>query len=163
MKMSHIVLLFGVVLITVGLLKPDLSSVIPNKIPVSVDVLELSEPKDKVLKKEAEEVLSLMKKVGDKSDTKKLRDLYIDLSTLVSLDNDEEVIKNTDEIRQSNSLAGVMLRLDIKDKYKDLGKETNDVIVAAIGDDSIVLSKELRLKAVDGFNALAWALNEARK
>lgn len=163
MNTSKLVLLIGGLLIVFGLFKPNLSLLIPSNGPISVDVLELAEPKEENIKKEAEEVLSLMKKSGDKNDSKKLRDLYIDLATLVSLDGEEEVLKNTDEIRQANSIAGLMLRLDIKGKYPDLAKETNDVIVSAIGDDSIVLSKELRAKAVDGFNALAWALNEARK
>ncbi len=163
MNNSKLVLLVGGLLIVFGLFKPDISFLIPSNRPVSVDVLELTEPKEENIKKEAEEVLSLMKRSGDKNDSKKLRDLYIDLGTLVSLDGEEEVLKNTDEIRQANSIAGLMLRLDIKGKYPDLAKETNDVIVSAIGDDSIVLSKELRAKAVDGFNALAWAFNEARK
>ena len=73
------------------------------------------------------------------------------------------VIKNTEEIRQANSLAGTMLRLDIKGKYPNLAKEATEVIVASIGDDNINLSPELRTKAADGFNALAWAYNEASK
>jgi hypothetical protein len=44
-----------------------------------------------------------------------------------------------------------------------LAKETKDVIVAAIGDDQVLLSTELRAKAVDGFKALAWACNEGVK
>ena len=35
--------------------------------------------------------------------------------------------------------------------------------MSAVGDDVIVLSKELRAKAVEGFNALAWACNEGSK
>ena len=100
---------------------------------------------------------------GSKRDFKKLRDLYIDLAKLVELDGEDEVVKSTEDIRQANSLAGVMLRLDIKGKYPDLAKEIKEVIVAAIGDDQIPLSKELRPKAVDGFNALAWAMNEGSK
>jgi hypothetical protein len=73
------------------------------------------------------------------------------------------VVKNTDEIRQANSIAGPMLRLDMKNKYKGLSKESQDVVIAAIGDDNIALSKELRPKAVEGFNALAWAYNEGSK
>jgi hypothetical protein len=56
-----------------------------------------------------------------------------------------------------------MLRLDIKGKYPDLAKEAKEVVVAAIGDDQILLSKELRVKAVEGLNALAWACNMGSK
>ena len=47
----------------------------------------------------------------------------------MELDGEDLVIKNTDEIRQANSIAGVMLRLDIKGKYPDLAKEANRYIV----------------------------------
>ena len=105
----------------------------------------------------------VLKESGAKSDAKRLRDLYLDLAKLVELDGENEVVKSTEEIRQANSLAGVMLRLDIKGKYPDLAKEAKEVVVAAIGDDQILLSKELRAKAVEGLNALAWACNLGSK
>ena len=151
-------------LIVIGLLKPDLSNLLsmPSR-PKSIDVLELPTPSDELVKKEAEEVVVLVKDAGIKSEAKKLRDLYLDLAKLVELDDEEQVIKTTEEIRQANSLAGVMLRLDIKGKYANLAKEAKEVVVAAIGDDHIILSKELRTKAVEGLNALAWAFNEGSK
>jgi hypothetical protein len=97
------------------------------------------------------------------TDSKRLRDLYLDIATLVEIDGENEVIKNTEEIRQANSLAGVMLKMNIKGKYEDLAKSTNAVVVAGIGDDNIVLSPDLRNKAVETFKALAWACNEGSK
>jgi hypothetical protein len=79
------------------------------------------------------------------------------------LDGEDAVIKTTDEVRQANSLSGVMLKLDMKGKYKDLASSCNSVIQAAIGDDSVLLDKDLRAKAADGFKALAWACNEGSK
>jgi hypothetical protein len=164
MTQKNLLLALASLLIVVGLLKPDLSNVFKPGSSVVIDVLELSEPTDENVKKEADEVVALLKSTnGSKRDFKKLRDLYLDLAKLVELDGDDEVVKSTEEIRQANSLAGVMLRLDIKGKYPDLAKETKEVVVAAIGDDQIALSKELRTKAVDGFNALAWAMNEGSK
>ena len=125
--------------------------------------MELSEPTDPAVKKEADDVVSVLKEAGAKVDARRLRDLYMDLAKLVEIDGEDEVIKSTEEIRQANSLAGVMLRLDIKGKYPDLAKETKEVVVAAIGDDQILLSKELRVKAVEGLNALAWACNTGSK
>jgi hypothetical protein len=163
MTQKNVLLILAGLLIVVGLLKPDFSNILgPNK-PVAIDVLELSEPTDEAVRKEAFDVASLLKEVGAKEDAKRLRDLYLDLAKLVELDGENEVVKNTEEIRQANSLAGVMLRLDIKGKYPDLAKETKEVVVAAIGDDQILLSKELRTKAVEGFNALAWACNTGSK
>jgi hypothetical protein len=164
MKNNNLVLVVAGLLILVGLTKFDLSrlNLLPNR-PASVDVLELPEPTDESVKKEADDVVSLLKESGDKSDAKRLRDLYLDLAKLVELDGENEVVRNTEEIRQANSIAGVMLRLDIKGKYPSLAKEAKEVIVAAIGDDQIILSKELRSKAVDGLNALAWACNLGSK
>jgi hypothetical protein len=164
MKMNNkVILVVAALLIALGLFQPNLSDWgVPNK-PVAIDVLELSEPTDQAVKKEADDVVSLLKESGAKGDAKRLRDLYIDLAKLVELDGEDEVVKSTDEIRQANSLAGLMLRLDIKGKYPNLAKEAKEVVVAAIGDDHILLSKELRVKAVDGLKALAWACNEGGK
>lgn len=166
MTTKKLLLLIGVLLVLVGFLKPDLSSILPNGGPVTVDVMELSEPTDPNVKKEAEEIVTLLQKLNAKSDAakfRKLRDLYLDLSRLVELDNEDETIKTTDEIREANSISGVMLRLDMKNKYADLKKELNDTMVAAIGDDSLNVSQELRSKAVDAFKGLAWAINEGIK
>lgn len=164
MTQKNLLLALASLLIVVGLLKPDLSNIFKPGASVTIDVLELPAPTDEAVKKEAEDVVALLKSTnGSKRDFKKLRDLYIDLAKLVELDGEDEVVKSTEDIRQANSLAGVMLRLDIKGKYPDLAKEIKEVIVAAIGDDQIPLSKELRPKAVDGFNALAWAMNEGSK
>jgi hypothetical protein len=163
MSQKNILLGLAALLIVVGLLKPEFSNILgPNK-PVTVDVLELSEPTDPAVKKEADDVVTVLKEAGAKVDARRLRDLYMDLAKLVELDGENEVVKSTEEIRQANSLAGVMLRLDIKGKYPDLAKETKEVVVASIGDDQILLSKELRAKAVEGLNALAWACNTGSK
>jgi len=164
MKNNNLLLVVAGLLILVGLTKFDLSglNILPNR-PNVVDVLELPEPTDETVKKEADDVVVVLKEAGVKSEAKRLRDLYLDLAKLVELDGEDEVIKSTEEIRQANSLAGVMLRLDIKGKYPDLAKEAKEVVVASIGDDQILLSKELRVKAVEGLNALAWACNEGSK
>jgi hypothetical protein len=159
---KKVLLALGGLLILLGLLKPEFSNVL-NPRPSVVDVLELPTPTDEAVKKEADDVVALVKESGAKGDAKRLRDLYLDLAKLVELDGEDEVIKSTEEIRQANSLAGIMLRLDIKGKYPNLAKEAKEVVVAAIGDDQIPLSKELRGKAVEGLNALAWAFNMGSK
>lgn len=163
MSQKNILLALATLLIVIGLFKPEFSNILgPNK-PVVVDVLELPEPKDETIKKEADDVVALLKEAGAKNDARRLRDLYIDLAKLVELDGEDEVVKSTEEIRQANSLTGVMLRLDIKGKYPNLAKEAKEVVVSSIGDDQILLSKELRAKAVEGLNALAWACNQGSK
>lgn len=167
--MTNKVLLFiASILIVLGLTKFDISSLIPNinPNPVSVDVVDVSPPTDSDLREKANDIVSLLKSQLDPKDLvkfSKLRDLYFDLSVLIALDGDSEVIKTTDEIRQANSMAGIMLKLDLKNKYEGLAKCNNDLVVAAIGDDAVILSSDLRAKAVDAFKALSWAYNEGCK
>jgi hypothetical protein len=153
MNNAKLLLIIGLILVIVGWFKPDVSSVFPNK-NSNIDVMELAAPTDAHIKEY---------KSADKRDFKRLRDLYLDLGRLVELDGEDEVITSTEELRQANKLTGVMLRLDIKGKYPDLAKECKDVIVAAVGDDEIKLSTELRPKGVEGFNGLAWSFNEGSK
>jgi hypothetical protein len=164
MKKNNILLVVAGLLILFGLTKFDISNVnIPPHRPVVIDVMELSAPTDQTILKEATEVLDIVKKQMAKEEARRLRDLYLDVKKLIQLDGEDEVIKNTEEIRQANSLAGIMLRMDIKGKYPNFAQACKEVIVAAIGDDQMVLSPTLRSKALDGFDALAWALNEGSK
>jgi hypothetical protein len=152
-------------LIVVGLFKPDFGSLVNRPKPAVVEVDELSAPVREGLKAKADEVVKVLKE-GDpdrKTDGKRLASLYVDLATLVALDGDDEVIKNTEEIRQSNRLAGTMLKLDMKNKYAKLAEACKAVIVEAIGDDSVALNKESRVQAAEGFKALAWACQQGAK
>lgn len=164
MKNNKALLCIAALLIFIGLTQSYLPNLLPGiGRPASIDVLELPAPTDENILKEANDVVGIVKAKLTKAEARKLRDLYIDIKTLIKLDGEDEVIKTTEEIRQANSLSGVMLRMDMKGKYPELAKELKEVVVAAIGDDYIVLSPDLRLKALDGFDALAWALNEGSK
>lgn len=165
-KQTKLLLLIGGMLVLVGFFKPDLSRIIPNSNnPVVVDTVDIDPPSDGVLRDKAAAVAEILKDgpSSRKLDAKRLRDLYLDISTLISLDGEKEVVKNTEEIRQANSLAGAMLRLDLKGKYENLATKCNEVVVTGIGDDNINLTPELRSKAIDTFKALAWACNEGSK
>lgn len=155
---NKILLIVGFVLIAIGLLKPNFNigfPIAPNRVSVST-------PSDSELKEAAKEVTVLfVNKNGSKEEAVQLRDLYIGLSRLVALDGSDMVLKTTEEIRQANSLSGVMLHLDMKGKYDGLAKESNDVIVSAVGDDNVALTPDLRTKSSDAFMALAWAYDQA--
>lgn len=165
MNNKKILLIIGCGLLGLGLF---------NKLPwfngdpirpnVSIDISDIKSPSDDV-KKEALEVVQIFKNAGSSSrnDAIKLRDLYLDLAKLISLDGEETVIKNTEEIRQANSIAGAMFRLDAKNKYPNLAQKAKDVVVSLVGEDQVNLSPELRNKAVEAFNVLAWACNEGTK
>lgn len=162
--MKNLALLLAVILILVGLLKPDVSKLLDNKVPNTIVSVSVEKPSNAELLDECQDVVKALKKNNDrKQDGVRLASLYKDLATLVSLDGEDLVLKNTEEIRQANKLAGVMLKLDIKGKYPELAKATNSVIVASLGDDSVMLDDKLRQQAVDGFKALAWACIEGTK
>jgi len=148
-------------LIAIGLIKPDFSNLTPIKKP-SNNIVLLDVPADAAIKKECDDVTKILKS-GSPNDAVRLRDLFLDISKLIELDGEDLVIKTTEEIRQANSLAGPMLKLDIKGKYPNLANESKEVIVAVIGDDSVPLTVELRKQAVNAFKYLAWACNEGAK
>lgn len=165
MNTKNLVLVLAGLLIIIGLLKPDLSKfIIPSNSNNNVSIVVVEKPENAEILDECEAVINALKENSDrKTDGKRLASLYIDMATLVGLDGDDMVLKNTEEIRQANKLSGAMLRLDIKGKYPKLAKAAESVVVSSIGDDSVLLDSKLRQKAVDGFNALAWACLEGSK
>ena len=160
------VLIIAALLVAIGIFKPDLGSLVikPNNPAIDVETITIPAPTSESLKVKADDVVKALLVNSDrKGDGQRLGSLYNDLSTLVALDGDDGVIKNTEEVRQANRLAGLMLRLDIKGKYPDLAAATNNLLVGSIGDDIILLNSELRTKTVDAFKALAWACYEGSK
>ncbi len=161
---KNTLLIIAGLLIIIGLVKPDFSKLLNNNgTVINKPVIgELEEPSDENIKKECEDVAKILRN-GLSTDAGRLRDLYIDLAKLIELDGEDLVIKDTEAIRQANSLAGTMLKLDIKGKYPNLASEAKEVIVAVIGDDSVLLSPELRKQSASAFRYLAWACNEGTK
>jgi len=164
---SKVVLFIAGVLIFVGIFKPNLSFIVPNK---TVDVivnpdLEVSRPIDEVLLEKAQAVTKAFdgSSFDRNKDGQRLALLYLDLATLIELDGEQEVVKTTEEIRQANSLSGTMLRLNLKGTYPGLSDAANDLLVSQIGEDIVPLDSNLRAKAVDAFRALAWACFEGSK
>jgi hypothetical protein len=163
---NPLLLLIGCLLLFVGLVKPDLSNIsIFNPTTASDNNYVFNKPNNKDLLEEAYKVTEILKNgpSSRKNDSLRLAQLYHDIAILISLDEEDEVIKDTAAIRQANSLAGVMLRLNLKDKYKNLSTAMDNLTKVGLGDDDLVLDKELRQKGVDSFNALSWACYEASK
>jgi hypothetical protein len=158
---KNIILIIGGLLILLGVLRPSLNSINinPSNKP---SVVNIESPTEENVIKECKDVTEILKS-GSPADAIRLRDLYLDLATLIQLDGDDEVVKSTEEIRQANGLAGIMLKLDIKNKYANLGSEAKEVIVSVIGDELVMLNPELRNKAAYAFRSLAWACNESIK
>lgn len=159
----------GIALICVGILKPDLSNIFTYKPNPNVHMLEsyvVDAPSNTDLLPYCESITDAIKSSNDStrsSDSLKLSALYCDLATLISLDDEDMVIKDTAAIREANSIAGKMLKLDIKEKYPNLAEACGSLIVAAIGDDDIILNAEVREKSVEAFRALSWSFYEGSK
>ena len=166
MTQNKVLLVVGALLVVFGLLKPDLttlfnvSSGTPN-VSCVVDA-----PSDEGLLEKARAVIDIVKNSNDstaKRDCAKLSSLYCDMAILLELDGEDLVIGDTSSIKEANSLAGKMLRLNIKDKYEGLAEAAKDVVSYSIGEDDVILDKELRTKAVQAFRALSWAFYEGSK
>lgn len=167
MKNNALLLTIACGLILFGILKPDLSKYLPtpNTNNSVVENFVVDAPKDSVLLEKASVVKNIIAQ-GPSSrnyEGKKLASLYYDLSTLIGLRGKDEVVRNTEEIRQANSLAGMMLQLGIKDKYDDLSEASEDLVVSHIGKDDVLLDDTTRDKAVEAFKALSWACYEGSK
>lgn len=166
MNTKKIILSVALLLLCIGILKPDIGSwsSLLNKNPsVPSENLDLSKPSPDLLDQANSVIKALSIDADRKIDGKRLASLYNDIATLISLDGKDEIIKTTEDIRQANRLSGLMLKLDIKGKYPDLPEANEAVVKAAIGDDQVLLTQDLRAKAVSCFRALAWACNEGSK
>jgi hypothetical protein len=165
MNTKNILLGVALLLISIGIFKPNISSWgLPNRNPsVPSENLDLVKPSEELLPMVDDVVKALSVSSDRKIDGKRLASLYNDIATLISLDKENEVIKTTEDIRQANRLSGLMLKLDIRGKYPDLPEANEALVKAVIGDDQVLLNQDLREKAVDGFKALSWACNEGSK
>ena len=165
MSKEKILLVIASILILLGLFKPDFTSLIPVSIPSVVDVIDVDPPTDENLKALADKVVECFKSGSPdrKTEALKLAELYYDISILVSLDAEKETISSTEAIRQTNMLAGPMLRMEIKDKYDGLADAADKLLASTIGTENVKLTEELRNKSVDAFLALSWACLEGSK
>jgi hypothetical protein len=163
-KLKSVLLLVALALLAIGIFKPNLDLLNRPASPSAVVQLDVKEPESVELRKKADIVIKALSVNSDrKKDGFRLAQLYNDMATLIALDGKDEVIKNTEEIRQANRLTGAMLKLDIKGKYEDLPEAAQDLVLTAIGDDNVLLNEDLREKAVQGFKALSWACLEGSK
>lgn len=159
---EKLILFIAGLLIFFSVVQPNVGNIWPKTSVVeSIVVPSISEDDQKSV---ASIVESFRQGSSDRStDGKRLAGLYMDLATLIQLDGDDVVIKNTEEVKQANSLAGVMLRMNIKDKYPDLAANCNAYLISMVGQDIVDLDESLRKKASDCFTNLAWACYEGSK
>jgi hypothetical protein len=166
MKNNKLLLGIGLLLLTYGIFKPDLSQLIPFNKPVVSDVTtDIKKPSDDNLLNACSGVIQSLRS-GPNSrhdDGKKLSSLYRDLASLIQLDGENSVVKSTLEIREANRLSGLLCRLDIGGKYPDLATSCNNVVISGLGDKDVVLDDATRQKAVEVFMALSWACLEGSK
>jgi len=162
---KNILLALAVILIGVGVFKPDITNLLskPNNVVVD-NIIVITPPSDAKAKEICTKVTESFSGSSTRvKDAKRLSSLYMDIATLIDLDGENQVVKNTNEIRQINSISGVLLQLDIKGKYPNLAENAKSLVVYFVGDDDILLTPETRSKASEGFRALSWACNEATK
>lgn len=160
---KNLLLVLAGILILIGIIKPDFSSLYCESRGSSV--VSVEKPTNSKVLEACSKVIDALKDgpSSRKSDGLRLASLYSDMATLISLDGEDQVINSTEEIRQANKIAGILLQLDIKGKYPDLAEAAKRVVVASVGDSDVLLDDKLRTGAVNGFKALAWACKEGSK
>lgn len=161
---NKVLLVIGFVLVMFGVFCPNIS--LDNNVCPTVINYVIDAPSDTALLNQAQNVIKILQSSDDStrpSDCLRLSSLYADMATLIELDNDDMIIKDTITIKEANSLSGKMLKLNIKDKYPDLAEASRAVVITAIGDDDILLDENSRNKAVEAFRALSWAFYEGSK
>jgi hypothetical protein len=164
---NNSLLILGIGLLLFGFLgNVDWTSVSPINNAVQLESYVVDPPSDPEILKQCDIVIEIFKAFNDstkKRDALKLSALYNDIATLIELDGENTIIKDTNAVRKANSLSGQMLRLDIKDKYPGLAQANQNVINVAIGNDDVLLDAENRAKASQAFRALSWACYEGSK
>lgn len=165
---NNVILLIGLVLLAFGFFGNKLTwSPSPSVVnPTTVESYVTDAPADLDLLAKAKEVIQVLDATSNstkRAECLKLSSLYADIATLIDLDQDDVVITDTAAIRKANSLSGKMLKLNIKDKYPSLAEKTQEVVVAAIGKDDVLLDQNSRSKASEAFRALSWAFYEGSK
>jgi hypothetical protein len=154
---SQQLLIVGILLIGCSLLKPNFLNIFSN--PQSNNTT-ISAPTDPGLLQKSQTIIDILQKSTAESKTEdctKLSNLYNDLATLISLDGNDTIIKDTVSIREANILAAKMLKIDIRDKYPDLAEALEALVLQHIGNDDVVLDTTLRQKSVEAFRSLSWA------
>ena len=166
MNNKTVILFIGAVLIAIGIFKPDLS-VLSNlgKNSFVNAVVETTMPLDPTLKEKALEVVKALKNGSKdrKHDGVELAKLYRDLALLIQMDDKNQVVKTTDEIREANSVSGLLMNLNLQNKYPNLAEACENVVVEAIGLDNVPVSAGIRSKTVEAFESLSWATYEGSK
>lgn len=156
-KQKLVLLIIGGLLVCLGLIRPNLSNIVPVKTDTVTNIL-VEAPTNEATKDACNKVISsLSSGPNPKKDGMDLAALYSDIALLISLDAQDEVIKNTAELVQANKISGSLLHLNLKNKYDNLSSNCQEVIVSVIGDENLPLDKELRTKSVTAFRNLAWA------
>jgi len=157
---NNAILIIGVAILLFGLFGNDIN--LPNlNIYNNTSVEYITEkPDNKELLDQANDIVDIIKSNysdSSKEECLKLAALYYDLSILISLDKEDEVITDTASIQEANSLAGKMLKLDIKGKYPGLAEAAKNLVIIAIGEEDVSLNDESRSAAKDAFESLSWA------
>lgn len=164
---NKVVLLVGAILVAIGIFRPDFSNLLPKPGPVVVDTqtVVVEEPTNPSLKEAALKVAEVIKngEGNRKVDGLALASLYADIAMLISLDEENEVVKTTNDIREINSVSGSMMNLKLSGKYPGLSTAARELVIGAVGDDIAVLNEESRKAAVEAFNALSWGCSQGAK
>lgn len=159
---DKLILGIGALLVLVSLTKTDLTTLFTSNNCINSTTIEAIDNESQSL---VQPIIDILKNGSNdrREDGKRLASLFSDMAILIKLDGQDQIVTNTEEIKEANILSGKMLKLNLKDKYPNLALECSNYVTKMIGDDNVALDSELREKAVQAFKGLAWACNEGSK
>jgi hypothetical protein len=108
---------------------------------------------------ELQTLVSSLRDLGmSAKDAAKMAKFFNDFADV--LHRDDSVIKTTADIREGYIRAETLMlqKTAMVGRYPGFGKAKDDILAETIGLDNVPLTAEKRLKAVQAFEAMAWAL-----
>lgn len=163
---NKLVLIMGLILIVFSYSDINLNDLNLRKNNAPSAVYVIDPPSDEVLLKDCKNIVNILQESDDSTSRKdylRLSSLFYDMSVLLELDNEDEVVSSTEDILNANILAGKMLRLNIKGKYPGLAEASEQLLTNQLGEDNVALSEDLRKSAIDSFRGLSWAFYQGSK
>lgn len=155
---NKLLLSIGIGLIVLGLYNSNVIK-IPSTNNNQCRALSIAEPSDPELRALVEPIIDILKSGSDdrKIDGCRLAELYRDMSILIGLDQEDNIIDNTNTIKNANALSAKLLKINLNNKYPDLANTCDNVIKQYVSENDVSLDEELKTKAANAFLALSWA------
>lgn len=149
-------LLLGLAICAIGLVGEPIFNAMKNVTPTPAPVkVEVYEPPI-----EMKTLVDPIVKIDISAEDANLLDcFYSEMADVIS--KDTEFLQTTEQFRKFNISAGKLyFDTKLKNKYETLGESIDQIIMLAIGKESVSLDSTKREKLVNVLKALAWSVKQ---